>query len=247
MSISRQQKPRVRGYSITHPPGRVLLPTQPGWDYLVFAHAGIFTAITDSEAWTIPANSALSVPDGARVRIETSRRVAMRCLYLDRGLDSLGKQLRVINLAPLARELVTHAIAGAPMAVDEPVGRALITLLTERLASEPDAPLQLALPNEATAREVAESIMREPAVGLDHHIRAANASRRTIERRFVDETLMSLGQWRRRARILAGVNMLGMGDNVTHVSIAVGYASPSAFVSAFRSELGSTPREFMQK
>jgi len=118
-------------------------------------------------------------------------------------------------------------------------------LLTHRLATEPDAPLHLALPVDPVAKDVASRIMSAPAVSLEHQLRAANASRRTIERSFKAETLMSLGQWRRRARILAAVTMLAQGDSVTQAAIAVGYASPSSFVSAFRSELGSAPRAFL--
>ena len=69
----------------------------------------------------------------------------------------------------------------------------MITLLAERLANEPEAPLHLALPADPVAKELAASIMSDPAVGLEHRLRPANASRRTSERRFKSETLMSLG------------------------------------------------------
>lgn len=236
----------MRSYSITHPPGRVSLPTQPGWDYLVFAHSGLFTAITERQAWTIPAHRALCVPDGTRVQIQTARRSAIRCLYFGVGLDVVGDVVRVVNLAPLTRELMSHAVLTAPMNLEAPASGAVITLLTERLASEPDAPLHLPLPVDPVAKEVAASIISDPAIDLEHQLQSANASRRTIERRFKSETFMSLGQWRRRARILAAVSMLAQGDSVTRVAVTVGYASPSAFVSAFRSELGAPPREFMR-
>ena len=246
MSNSRHRAAQVRSYSITHPPGRVSLPTQPGWDYLVFAHSGLFTAITDEQAWTVPAHRALCGPDGTRVRIDTARRTAMRCLYIDEQVAALGSEVRVVDLTPLTRELLSFAVATAPMHLDKPANEAAITLLADRLANEPGAPLQLALPSDPAAIDVAHSIMSNPADDLDGHLRAANANRRTMERRFKSETRMSLGQWRRRARILAAVNMLANGDSVTRTAVGVGYASPSSFVSAFRSELGSPPREFMQ-
>lgn len=212
----------------------------------MFAHSGLFTALTETRAWTIPAHRAICVPDGTHVRIETARRAAIRCLYIDDRLDVLGNEVRVVNLTPLARELMSHAVATAPMNLDTRANEATITLLAERLANEPDAELHLPLPADPVANEVAAAIMSDPAVGLDDHLEAANASRRTLERRFKSETRMSLGQWRRRARILAAVTMLARGDSVTRVAVTVGYASPSSFVSAFRSELGSPPREFMQ-
>lgn len=237
----------VRGNSGTHPPGRVTLPTQPGWDYLVFAHSGVVNAVTETRAWTIPAHRALCVPDGTLVRIESAKRAAIRCLYFDRTLDVLGPEARVVTLTPLTRELLMHALDIVPISLDTEEKRALITLLAEQLSNAPDAPLHLALPIDPVAKELALSIMSDPAVGLEEQLRGAGASRRTIERRFKSDTHMSLGQWRRRARILAAVSRLALGHSVTEVAVSAGYASPSAFVAAFRSELGSPPRAFMQK
>ncbi len=222
------------------------LPTQPGWDYLVAAPTGLFAARTHDRAWTVPAQCALAVPNGTRIRIETTRRTAIRCLYIDRRVDAIGDAVRVVSLSPLARELLSYAVTMAPMRLDASVDEALITLLADRLASEPDAPLHLGLPTDSVARQVAASIRSDPAADLSTHLRAANANRRTIERRFVSETRMSLGQWRRRARILAAVDLLANGESVTRSAMHVGYASPSSFVSAFRSELGMPPRAFMQ-
>jgi AraC-like DNA-binding protein len=131
--------------------------------------------------------------------------------------------------------------------LDTPADEATITLIAERLASEPDAHLHLPLPRDPRARQIAASIMSDPALSVDDCLRNVNASRRTLERRFKTETGMSLGQWRRRARILAAVAMLAQGESVTRTALTVGYATPSSFVSAFRSELGSPPREFMRR
>lgn len=246
MSISRQPSLRIRSHSITHPPGRVEVPTQPGWDYLIFARSGLFTAITESVAWTVPAHRALCVPDGTRVRIQTVGRVSIRCLYLDASLGVLDDELRVVNLTSLTRELVLHAVNAAPMNLVAPADAATITLLSEQLAREPGAPLQLPLPSDSVSLDIAHAIMLCPEDPLPDRLREANANRRTIERRFSAETGMSLGKWRRRARVLASVAKLAAGDNVTNVAVAVGYSSPSSFVAAFRSELGVSPREFMR-
>lgn len=224
----------------------VELPTQPGWDRLVLAHAGVFVAHAENHAWTIPAHRALCVPDGTALGVETHRRVAIRCLYLQADLEAIGHAVRVVTLRPLARELVLQAVATAPMTLAERGDAALITLLSEQLAAEPDQPLHLPLPLDPIAKTFAEAIVGEPAISLEGQLQAANASRRTLERRFRSETLMTLGQWRRRARILAAVSMLADGASVTEVATGVGYASPSSFVAAFRAELDSPPGKFMQ-
>lgn len=236
----------VRSYSITHPAGHVSLPTEPGWDQIVFARSGVVTAHTESRAWTIPVHRALCVPDGSRLQIETVRRTPIRCLYTRTALGLLGDEIRVVNLNPLAHELICHAINAAPMNLDEPANAALITLLADQLAGLPDAPLQLPFPTDPTARTLATAIMSQPSVGLADQLRTVAASRRTLERRFKSETRMSLGQWRRRACILSAVAMLADGDSVTSVALRVGYASPSSFIAAFRAELDAPPREFLR-
>ena len=237
----------MRSYSITHPPGVVGLPTQPGWDQLVFAESGSFSARTRTQAWTIPAHRALCVPDGMRVVIETTRRCPIRCLYAEVGLGVFGRDLRVIGLGSLVRELLAHAIDVAPTDLTAPADEALITLLSAQLADEPDAPLHLPLPIDPAAHGVAAVIMSDPASRLEAALHAAGAGRRTIERRFRDETGLSLGQWRRRARVLAGVAMLADGESVTQVAVATGYSTPSAFVAAFRAELDAPPLAFMRR
>ncbi len=222
------------------------MPTEAGWDYLVFAHTGMFTALTESVAWTIPTHRALCVPDGTRLRIETSRRAGMRCLYLEAGLGVVGDAVRVVNLTPLTRELTLHAVATAPMDLTVPADAATITLLAEQLALQAGAPLHLPLPDDPVAREIAAAIMSNPEDPLHAQLRAVNASRRTIERRFKTGTGMSLGKWRRRARVLASVARLADGERVTNVAVTMGYSSPSAFVAAFRAELGTSPRDYIR-
>lgn len=246
MSKSRQRSSAIRSYAITHPPGLVSLPTEPGWDQVVFARAGLVTAHTEERAWTIPAHRALCVPDGSRIRLETRRRTPIRCLYARSDLDLLGDQVRVVNLTPLVRELLDHAVSAAPMELEQPANAAVVTLLGDQLAGLPDTPLQLPLPTEPTARDLATAIMANPHQRLDDHLQTAAASRRTLERVFKTETGMSLGQWRRRACILAAVAMLAEGDTVTSVAFRVGYASASSFIAAFRAELDVSPRVFMR-
>jgi AraC-like DNA-binding protein len=57
---------------------------------------------------------------------------------------------------------------------------------------------------------------------------------------------MTLGRWRRRQRLVEAVRMLAAGHAVTAVALDVGYQSPSAFVAAFRRELGTTPGRYFR-
>ena len=55
---------------------------------------------------------------------------------------------------------------------------------------------------------------------------------------------MTLGRWRRRLRLVEALRLLAAGEPVTRVALDVGYATPSAFIEAFRRELGRTPGRY---
>ncbi len=58
---------------------------------------------------------------------------------------------------------------------------------------------------------------------------------------------MSVGQWRRRRRMLDAVAHLAGGLPVADVAQRVGYTTPSAFSAAFRTELGMPPSRWQPR
>ena len=90
---------------------------------------------------------------------------------------------------------------------------------------------------------IAQALTDDPA---DHRDLAAwgrlvGASSRTLARAFVSETGMTFGVWRTQIRLLASLPLLGAGMPVATTARRVGYATPSAFVAAFRRVTGTTP------
>jgi AraC-like DNA-binding protein len=55
---------------------------------------------------------------------------------------------------------------------------------------------------------------------------------------------MTVGRWRRQARLLDALRQLASGQSVKVVAQDAGYSSPSAFVSAFRAVFGVTPARY---
>lgn len=58
---------------------------------------------------------------------------------------------------------------------------------------------------------------------------------------------MSLRSWRRRLRLFRSVELLGGSLGVTQVAMELGYGWTSAFVYAFRTEMGSSPQAYIRK
>lgn len=239
-----RHEPMVRGYAVTHPPGEVRLPTQAGWHQVLYTASGALIAKTRFEAWTVPPHRALLIGDNSRLAVLTKRPTAVRCLYVHHSLDVLPAAIRVVDVPALTRELLLHAVEHSPIDIDLKVNKALLTLLAAQLETLPSAPLQLPFPNDERAMSLATTIIAEPAQPLGSLTRHAGASRRTLERLFKADTCLTLAMWQRRARMLASVELLGEGFSVTEVSSRVGYSTPSSFVAAFRTEMGTTPSNF---
>jgi AraC-like DNA-binding protein len=71
-------------------------------------------------------------------------------------------------------------------------------------------------------------------------------SGRTLARRFEAEMGMGLRSWRRRLRLFKAIELLGGGLSVTQTAMELGYGSTSAFVYAFRTEMGCSPQAYMR-
>jgi AraC-like DNA-binding protein len=131
--------------------------------------------------------------------------------------------------------------------VQDAVHRALLIVLVNELSALPDAPLWLPRPTDPQAAHFAAVAAGEPAASSDDLARRVGSSRRTLERVFAAQTGLSLGAWRRRAGILDSLDLLASGTTVTHAALAAGYTTPSAYVAAFKRELGVAPRQFIRQ
>lgn len=67
-------------------------------------------------------------------------------------------------------------------------------------------------------------------------------SERTLARRFDEELGMNLRSWRRRLRMFTAIELMGGGLSVTQTAKELGYGSTSAFIYAFRTDMGWSPQ-----
>jgi len=109
-------------------------------------------------------------------------------------------------------------------------------------------PAARTMPSDDRARRVAADVQAAPstAASVTRLARRAGAGRRTIERLFLAETKMTVGEWRRRARLLHGMRRLSAGASVTDAALDAGYSSVSAFIATFRKTFGVTPGRYQR-
>lgn len=207
------------------------------------------TVTTNDGAWVVPAYRAVWIPARTTHTIAMSGVVAMRTLYLKPRLaESLPRTCCVVNIPALLKELILDACKVGSLGRRVSGQSHLIDVIVDQLRSVNVAPLQLTLPEDPRALRVADLLSTDPsdARPLAQIARVSGASRRTIERLFVDETGMTFGKWRQQLRLMHAMRLLGGGAKVTLAALEAGYSTPSAFIAAFRKALGLTPAKYFK-
>ena len=218
-------------------------------DQLVFASRGVMTVRTNKGAWIVPVHRAVWIPEKIPHTITMSGNVAMRTLYLKPGLTaSLPRECCVVNIPALLRELILHACACGSLRRQNSRQAHLIDVILDQLRVIDVAPLQLPIPDDPRALRVADALMANPSDQrpLAQVARKSGASKRTIERLFVDSTGVTFGKWRQQLRLMQAMRLLGGGAKVTHAALEAGYSTSSAFIAVFQKALGTTPTRYFK-
>jgi len=218
-------------------------------DQLLFASKGVMTVHTKEGIWVVPPMRAVWIPAKTPHSVATSGQVSMRTLYFLPQLGrSLPKKCFVMNVSPLLKELILLACGFAKLNRRVSVERRIVDFLVDQLQGVGSIPLQLPHPSDARPMRVVRFIMANPADQrtLAKLCKDCGASKRTIQRLFLEETRMSFGKWRQQFRLLRGMELLASGEKVTAAALEAGYQSPSAFISMFRKQLGTTPMQYFK-
>jgi AraC-like DNA-binding protein len=218
-----------------------------GSDQLIYATRGVMEVTSGQKLWMIPPYFGLWVPARTVHRIRMPESVSMRTLYLRRGLAGLPGTCCVLNVRPLLRELIVEIVHRGELRTKDRVHEALCRLLIAELTGASSVATTVSLPKDPRAMAIARQLVRNPGLRMSLSTLCASAGVgvRTLERLFRKETGLDFESWRRQLRLMRAVEMLIGGCSVKEVAFAVGYRRPSAFVAAFRSVHGATPKRWM--
>jgi len=216
-------------------------------DQLVFASKGVMTIRTEQGVWIVPPQRAVWIPSRTVHTIVMSGTVSMRTLYLaPRYVRRLPRSCCVLNVNSLLKELIIFACKTPAWTKDVPNQRHFLGTLVHQLQAAPSSPLHLPRPADPRAVRVAEKVLTHPgnARSLARICEDCGASKRTIERLFVEETQLTLGRWRQQARLLHAIRSIASGEKIISAALEAGYNSPSAFIVCFKRLLGCTPSRY---
>ncbi|MGV9677392.1 AraC family transcriptional regulator [Nocardia sp. NPDC003482] len=225
---------------------------------IAWAAQGVLSVEVEGGLWVLPPTRALWIPGGTPHRTGTSGGAAMRGIFVepDRCRVAFGGPA-LLRVSGLLHELFDYLTAGDMYRVREPVASDLDAARRARAEAvvfdllEPVEviPVGAPMPTDPRARRVAEALLRDPADDrtLARFAPEAAASPRTLARVFLAETGITFGQWRTQARLAASLPLLAAGLPVARIAERVGYATPSAYVAAFRRAVGVSPGRYFAR
>lgn len=220
------------------------------WNQLVYAISGVLTVNLDGSCFVIPPEQAAWVPIGTRHRVGSLLGAEFRSLWLDNEICSgIATNCVVFSVSPLLRALIIEAATVQEEQDDaDYIGR-VVHLIIDQLRRAQPLPAALPWPRQGPVMALCEALYAEPADqrGPEQWGAQLGLSARTLTRRFNEEVGMPLSQWRRRLRLIRAVEMLSGGRNVTQTAFDLGYGSSSAFIYAFRQEMGMSPYAYCRR
>jgi AraC-like DNA-binding protein/quercetin dioxygenase-like cupin family protein len=217
------------------------------WSQLIYAASGVMTVWTEEGSWVAPPHWAIWAPAGVAHAIRFSGPSAMRTIYIrpaEAGV--LMPRCSVVVVSPLLRELILRAVGIGILDERTPSHRAIASLIVDEIRDRPTPALGLPMPSSPRTKAAAEQLLVDTrsSVSVARLAGSVGLSARTLERRFLAETGVTLGRWRRHAVLTEALRQLASGQPVKIVAARVGYATPSAFISAFRAAFGTTPMRY---
>ncbi len=215
---------------------------------LIHPSEGVLTVRTKAGFWVVPPHRAVWVLPSIAHRVSSRKSFWLRTLYAEPQAVALPRTCCVVTVDRLVNELLLEASTFGPSySATGPEAR-LVQVILDRLPMLAVAPLQLPTPEDARLRRIADALTSDPADSrtLDEHASKVAITARTAARLFIKETGLTFGKWRQQLRLLAALELLGAGENVTSAAIGVGYSDVSSFIAVFKEALGQTPTQYFR-
>ncbi|WP_205963471.1 AraC family transcriptional regulator [Roseicella aquatilis] len=238
----------VRAQSI--PPRHDFPEHAHAWHQVVYAISGVLTVAVEARSFAISPEQAVWLPTGSRHRVGSLLGAEFRSLWIaDEAGTGLPAAPTVFGVSPLLQALIVEAAEIEGRGDDDARYAGRVTdLILDQLRRAQPLPGALPWPREGPLAALCQALYADPADdrSTEEWGREIGMSGRTLTRRFEAELGMSLRSWRRRLRVFKAIELLGGGLGVTQTAMELGYGSTSAFIYAFRTDIGRSPQNYMR-
>lgn len=222
--------------------------SHPEFSQLICSVEGTLRVKCAREEWIIPPRHGLLLPPNTSHSVTTPAQAVARVVNIHPpAIISLTNGDNLIEISDLLVTLLDRASSfREDYDVNGAHGRVAAVILDEIIGAK-RANFRLLLGRDKRVRRITETLLDNPKTDLtlDRWSKIVGASSRNLSRLFSHETGMNFKTYRRQAQIHFAILQLSKGESIASVADDSGYDSVSAFIFAFRSLTGTTPRRFI--
>ncbi|MDO5082059.1 MAG: AraC family transcriptional regulator [Arachnia propionica] len=205
-------------------------------------HGGLSVRVADAW-WRVTQHHLVWIPAHTEHEVWNDGADVLLSLYVAPSLRPHGRRWsRPLSLQvnDLSGALIRHLCTDESSSIREQLSLALLRDVLEHSPENHDV---LALPSHPSAHRVAEQLLADPASPrtIEDWAEQVGVSSRTLLRCFLSDTGTTFTKWRTRARTYHAARLLAEGWSVQDAAVAVGYATATGFIKAYRSTFGTTP------
>jgi AraC-like DNA-binding protein len=213
---------------------------------LIHVSDGTLTVATQDHQWSIPPQRGVWIAPGIEHRIVSATPFTLTTCYIEPKHFG-ARQQGIVAVDALTRALLPE-VADLGQDWNTPEARRLVGVLFDRLNSLPDPRAGLPISSRGPLARLAKLLLNDPSIQDPLSILAPRAglSERTAARQFLSEFGMPFGAWRRQLRLQTALARLGAHASVTETAFDVGYKDVSSFITAFRTEYGTSPGQMFR-
>lgn len=213
---------------------------------LLGAHQGLLRIDVGHLHWLLPAGHIAWIPPSLPHALVSAERFDGWSLYFSaEACLGLPVTPRILQPNALLKAATARALQWPHPPLDA-VQTRLAGVIADEIAASTPLPLALAQPRDRRLRRIAAALTRAPYDNrsIEAWAIASGLSSRSLARRWLAETGMTLSRWRQRLRVLLALPHLLAGEPVISVALSMGYDTPGAFISVFKREMGVTPARY---
>lgn len=235
------------GMAIDYPDQYHVAPHQHQKAQLLYALSGVMVVGSALGQWVVPPSRGLWLPAHCQHWIRMVGEVKVRTIFMpSEETTEMPAACCVLNISSLLRELIICTLnIPQDYSVASKQGR-LIQVLIDELRPAPVLPMHLPSAQRPRIQQICNHILQQPDQSLTatQWARHFHVHPKTIHRQFMQETGMTIGEWRQQAKLLIAMEMLAKGQKILDIALDLGYGSPSAFTAMFKKQLGIVPSAF---
>ena len=205
---------------------------------------GLMSIEVESCQWIVPATHGIWIPpDTKHFLLRSHGAFHGWSIYIQKSVcNNLPIKPCILELSSLLREAITRSMTWHNTEL-QPEHKRLMAVILDEISIIPQVKIALPMPKDIRLLKIALALSDNPSD--DRNINEwsvwAGISRRSLTRRFTNETGFNFTEWRQKLRMLKALELLVAGKPITEVSLNLGYDNISRFIAIFRRNFGVTP------